>query len=339
MEGKRLNKEEEPKKKHKVLRVFIIIFIILLVLAIALIGTGYWYIHSKLDQMNYVDNVTRNEIAVDAEVEENLSEYRNIALFGLDTHYDSFEDSRSDCIIIVSINNNTKDVRLLSVYRDTYVDIDGHGLDKITHAYAYGGPALALSTLNKNLDLNITEFVTVNFETVKTIVDEIGGVQITVTSAEANSGSIPNIHSAGTYNLNGEQALAYSRIRKIDTDYQRTERMRTVLDAVFTKVKSLSLTSLNSLLDTMLPHISTNISKDEIIKLMPDVVSYNITESEGWPYNTRGWDVGLWYGIPVTLESNVKELHEKLFGETDYEPTETVKEISDRIVDKTGFTE
>ena len=212
MEGKRLNKEEEHKKKHKVLRVFIIIFIILLVLAIALIGTGYWYIHSKLDQMNYVDNVTRNEVAVDAEVEENLSEYRNIALFGLDTHYDSFENSRSDCIIIVSINNNTKDVRLLSVYRDTYVDIDGHGLDKITHAYAYGGPALALSTLNKNLDLNITEFVTVNFETVKTIVDEIGGVQITVTSAEANSGSIPNIHSAGTYNLYGEHALAYSRI-------------------------------------------------------------------------------------------------------------------------------
>ena len=337
MEGRRLNKEEKTKKKHKVLRVFIIILIILLVLAIALIGTGYWYVHSKLDKMNYVDNVTKNEIAVDAEVEENLSEYRNIALFGLDTHYDSFENSRSDCIIIVSINNNTKDVRLLSVYRDTYVDIDGHGLDKITHAYAYGGPALALSTLNKNLDLNITEFVTVNFETVRTIVDELGGVLITVSDAEATR--IPDISSGGTYNLNGEQALAYSRIRKIDTDYQRTERMRTVLNAVFTKVKSLSLTSLNSLFDTMLPHISTNISKDEIIKLMPDVVSYNITESEGWPYNTRGWEVGLWYGIPVTLESNVIELHEKLFGETDYEPTETVKEISYRIVKKTGFKE
>ena len=338
MNGKRLNEEEKPKKKHIFLRILVILLIILLILVIGIFATGSWYLNDKLDKINYVENVTRNEITIDEQVEENLSGYRNIALFGLDTREDSFSNSRSDCIIIVSINNSTKDVKLLSVYRDTYVDVDGYGLTKITHAYAYGGPSLALSTLNKNLDLDITEFVTVNFETVRTIVDEIGGVQISVTSAEANSGSIPNIHSAGTYKLNGDQALAYARIRKIDTDYQRTERMRTVLGAIFTKVKGLSISSINSLLDTMLPHVSTNISKDEITKLIPDVLSYNITYSEGWPYETKGWTSDLWYGIPITLESNVKALHETLFDETDYVPTETVQNISDKIVKKTGYT-
>lgn len=336
MKGKRLNEEEKTKKKHIFLRIVVILLIILLILVIAAFATGSWYLNSKLDQINYVENVTRNEITVDAQVEENLSGYRNIALFGLDTREDSFDDSRSDCIIIVSINNSTKDVKLLSVYRDTYVDVEGHGLTKITHAYAYGGPALALSTLNKNLDLDITEFVTVNFETVRTIVNEIGGVTITVTDAEATR--IPNISSGGTYNLNGEQALAYARIRKIDTDYKRTERMRTVLSAIFTKVKGLSISSINSLLDTMLPHVSTNIPKDEITKLIPDILSYNITYSEGWPYETRGWSSDLWYGIPVTLESNVKELHETLFDETDYVPTQTVQDISDKIVNKTGYS-
>ena len=336
MDEKKLNEEEKPKKKHIFLRIVVILLIILLILIIGIFATGSWFLNDKLDKINYVENVTRNEITIDEQVEENLSGYRNIALFGLDTREDSFSNSRSDCIIIVSINNTTKDVKLLSVYRDTYVDVDGHGLTKITHAYAYGGPALALSTLNKNLDLDITEFVTVNFETVRTIVDEIGGVKITVTDAEATK--IPDINSAGTYNLNGDQALAYSRIRKIDTDYQRTERMRTVLDAIFTKVKRLSVSSINSLLDTMLPHVSTNISKDEITKLIPDVLSYNITYSEGWPYETKGWTSDLWYGIPITLESNVKALHETLFDETDYVPTETVKNISDKIVNKTGYT-
>ena len=89
----------------------------------------------------------------------------------------------------------------------------------------------------------------------------------------------------------------------------------------------------------MLPHISTNISPSEILSLIPNVLSYNITESEGWPYNTRGWEVGRWYGIPVTLEKNVIDLHKNLFGEEDYEPTQTVKDISNRIIEKTGFKE
>ncbi len=277
-----------------------------------------------------------NEIQVNASVAENLEEYRTIALFGLDTREDKLSDSRSDCIILVTINNITKDVKLTSVYRDTYLDLDGRGLDKVTHAYFYGDAKLAINTLNKNLDLNIKEFVTVNFETVKTVVDAIGGVNITVTSAEASK--IPNIDTEGTYNLNGEEALAYSRIRKIDSDYKRTERMRTVLTAVFEKAKTMSVAKLNSLADIILPHVSTNISQSEIFSLLPQVVSYNITNSIGWPYEVRAYTTPIWYGAPVTLESNVKKLHQEVFGEEDYEVSDTVKEISNKIINRTGYS-
>ena len=334
------NKEEKQRKKKKKKSIFVRILLFLLILIIIFvvtaIATSLWFVNDKLDKLNYVNDVTKEDVSVDTQVDESLSEYRNIALLGIDTRDDTFTGSRSDCIIIVSINNNTKDVKLLSVYRDTYLDIEGHGLDKVTHAYAYGGPRLTLSTLNRNLDLNISEFVTVNFETVRTVVNAIGGVDITVTAAEASQ--ISGISGAGTYTLNGDQALAYSRIRKIDTDYQRTERMRTVLNAVFEKVKKLDLAQLNSLLDTVLPHLSTNISKNDIIALLPDLLSYNVTDSEGWPYETRGITLNLWYGIPVTLEENVKQLHENLFGEENYEPSETVKSISNQIIQKTGYS-
>ena len=316
----------------KVLGIFLLIILILLGLAL---GAGYAILTDKLSSMDYVE-IDESSIHVNSGVDENLKDYRNIVLLGVDSQDGSFSNTRSDCIIIVSINKKTNDVNLTSVYRDTYVEIDGHGLDKITHAYAYGGPELAMSTLNKNLDLNITEFVTVNFETVKTVVDSIGGVTIKVTDAEATQ--ISGLSSGGTYTLNGEQALAYSRIRKIDSDYQRTERMRTVIEAVFDKVKTLGVSELSNFVDTILPLISTNLSSNEIISMLPAVPFYSIKNSEGWPYEVRGISTDAWYGVPVTLESNVKELHAELFGNDDYTPTETVQEISDDIINDTGYS-
>lgn len=316
----------------KGLGIFLLIILILLGLAL---GIGYAILTDKLSNMDYVE-IDESSIHVNSGVDENLKDYRNIVLLGVDSQDGSFSNTRSDCIIIVSINKKTNDVNLTSVYRDTYVQIDGHGLDKITHAYAYGGPELAMSTLNKNLDLNITEFVTVNFETVKTVVDSIGGVTIKVTDAEATQ--ISGLSSGGTYTLNGEQALAYSRIRKIDSDYQRTERMRTVIEAVFDKVKTLGVSELSNFVDTILPLISTNLSSNEIISMIPSVPFYSIKDSEGWPYDVRGISTDAWYGVPVTLESNVKELHAELFGNDDYTPTETVQEISDDIINDTGYS-
>ena len=316
----------------KGLGIFLLIILILLGLAL---GVGYAILTDKLSNMDYVE-IDESSIHVNSGVDEKLKDYRNIVLLGVDSQDGSFSNTRSDCIIIVSINKKTNDVNLTSVYRDTYVEIDGHGLDKITHAYAYGGPELAMSTLNKNLDLNITEFVTVNFETVKTVVDSIGGVTIKVTDAEATQ--IKGLNSGGTYTLNGEQALAYSRIRKIDSDYQRTERMRTVIEAVFDKVKTLDISELSNFVDIILPLISTNLSSNEIISMLPSVPFYTIKDSEGWPYEVRGISTDAWYGVPVTLESNVKELHAELFGNDDYTPTETVQEISDDIINDTGYS-
>ena len=140
--------------------------------------------------------------------------------------------------------------------------------------------------------------------------------------------------------LNGDQALAYSRIRKMDTDYKRTERMRNVMTACLEKVKQMSVSELNAITDKVLPRIYTNIDANEIVSLIPTVASYKITESKGWPPTVEGKIInGVWYGVPVTLESSVKELHKELFDDDDYTPSEKVKEISEKIINKTGCGE
>ena len=235
------------------------------------------------------------------------------------------------------MSEKTKEVKLVSVYRDTYVQIEGHGLDKITHAYSYGEAPLAIKTLNTNLDLNIKEFVTVNFDAVKEIIDDIGGIQMNITSEEAPH--ISGITKAGTYNLTGEQALAYARIRyATGGDYKRTERMRDVLTAVVNKVKTFNISQLNTLVDQVLPRVYTNITANDIFALLPSATSFKITESIGWPYETKGKTMDRWYGIPITLESNVTKLQQEVFGNTNYTPSETVKQISDDIVAKTGYS-
>jgi LCP family protein required for cell wall assembly len=288
------------------------------------------------------------------DVNENLSGYRNIALFGVDSRDSSLgKGNRSDCIIIASINEKTKDIKLLSVYRDSYVQIEGYGLDKITHAYSYGEAPLAIKTLNTNLDLNITEFVTVNFDVVAEAVNALGGVEITIEQSELqyinayidgtsdNTGiSSSHITTAGKQTLDGVQAVAYSRIRYTSGgDYKRTERMRDVIEAMLKKLKTKSVGEINSLMNTILPKVYTNISSSSIIAMIPDLLSYNITESLGWPYNVQGITLDRWYGVPVTLESNVKKLHQELFGEEDYEVPDKIKEISNKIINKTGYTE
>ena len=321
-------------EKGGILKVLGVLLIIILILVGLALGIGYAFISDKLSNVNFVD-IDEANIELNSGVEQELKDYRNIAIFGLDSRDNSFSNSRSDCIIIVSINKKTNDVKLTSVYRDTYVDIEGYGLDKITHAYAYGGPELAINTLNKNLDLNITEFVTVNFDTVETIVDSIGGITLTITDSEASQ---IGFSSGGTYTLDGKEALAYSRIRKIDSDYQRTERMRTVVVSVFNRVKNQGLSESFHFGDMVLPHISTNMSTNSIISLVPSAVFYKITDSTGWPYDVSGYSSDAWYGVPVTLESNVKEFHQNIFGISDYTPSETVEEISDSIIAETGYS-
>ncbi len=315
----------------KFLKIFGISIISIILLAIIL---AVVYVKVMLNKINY-EELPKEQIAINEGIEETLTGYRNIAILGLDARDNTFEHSRSDCIIIVSINNDTKDIKLVSIYRDTYLQIEDYGLDKINHAFAYGRAPLAINSINKNLDLNITEYVTINFDSVINIVDAIGGVEIYVTDAEARS--IPGISNAGTYNLNGKQALAYGRIRKIDSDYARTERMRHVIEKVFEKAQRMDVLTLNNLVNKLLPSVSTNITQTEILKMVPRIKDYKIVTSIGWPYEVRGITLSAWYGVPVTLETNVKQLHTELFGDEEYEVSETVKEISKKIINKTGY--
>lgn len=310
------------------------ILLILIIVIIALAEIASVFLGLKLNRINY-ENVTNKDIDINEGIEENLTGYTNIALLGLDARDNTFENSRSDCIMIISINNETKDVKIVSVYRDTFLDIEGHGLDKVTHAYAYGKAPLALGTINRNLDLDITKYVTINFNSVVNIVDAIGGVAVDVTGSEASQ--ITGINGTGTYNLTGAQALQYGRIRKIDSDYARTERMRTVVIKVFEKVKGLSYFELNSLIDKLLPEVTTNISRKEILTYAAKINQYNVTDNFGWPYEVRGYSGAAWYAAPVTLDANVKKLHEELFTNEVYEVSDKVKEISEKIINKTNY--
>lgn len=344
---------KNEKKKGKGLKVFGIIVLILIILLVAIVGYTYFYITDKLNKIQRVD-IDLGQLDISEQAEANLTGYRNIALFGIDSRSndDYGRGNRSDCIIIASINNSTKEVKLVSVYRDTYMQIEGHGLDKVTHAYSYGEAPLAISTLNTNLDLNIKEFVAVNFDAVAEAVDALGGVVIPVEedelkyintyiegTSEVTGIQTENVTSAGTQTLDGVQAVAYARIRYTEGgDYKRAERMRTVVEAMFNKLKTKSISELNKFADLILPKIYTNIDTSAIISMAPDLLKYNVTDSIGWPYETRGKTMGAWYGIPVTLESNVTRLHQELFRESDYVPSETVQNISDSIVNKTGYS-
>ena len=338
--------KKESKKKKKVWKKVLIVLIVLIAI---IAGVVFAFIQDKLNKIDYVE-LNSEELGISDNVKDG---YRNIALFAVDSrNINSNEGSRSDGIIIVSINEKTKDVKMASVYRDTYVEVEGHGLTKVTHAYAYGGPTLAIKTLNQNLDLNISEFVAVNFDSVASAIDAMGGVEIEIKSnevaemnkyiketAQITGKTAKTIPSAGTYTLDGVQATTYGRIRKVGNgDYERTERMRTVIMKALNKAKKMDLGTLNNIVDSVLPKVQTNISSGDILGLASQIGSYNITENLGWPYETKGKTLDAWYGIPVTLETNVKKLHQELFEQEDYEVPQTVKDISTKIINKTGYT-
>lgn len=351
---KKVKKEKvktNKKKKGRWLKVLgTILLTIILILAI-LIGLAYMYITNKLSKMNTVQ-LDESQLGITAEASTKLAKYRNIAIFGVDSREDDYgKGNRSDCIIIASINNETKEVRLISVYRDTYVKIQGHGLDKITHAYSYGEAPLAINTLNTNLDLNISEFVTVNFDSVSDAVDELGGVTINIeneeikyindyidATAQITHKTAKHITSAGRQTLDGVQAVAYSRIRyTAGGDYKRTERMRNVIEAMANKLKSKNIMEINNFMDEILPKVYTNISQKTVMSMIPDMMNYKVSTSIGWPYEVKGITLDRWYGVPVTLESNVVKLHQDLFDDPDYTLPESIKTTSDSIIKKTGY--
>ena len=348
----------------------LIVLLILIVIGGAIGGGIYFYINNKLDKINYVENtneISKNENENENEENENTikdenagievdegpsSGYRTIALFGNDSRYADYDTAyRTDCVMVVVINNSTKEATIFSIYRDTLVEMDLDGktiLNKINQAY-YNGIENSLRTINKNLDLNITEYAQVNYGSLADIIDSIGGVDIDVDADELKyiNGYIKDtgwvakkpeevitIKNPGLIHLNGIQAVAYCRIRYTEGwDYKRTERMREVLTTACDKIRNLSLKEMNDLADKLLPAVMTNIPKKDILGF----TKLKITNKFGWPYNTKGWQTDDFYGPPVTLESNVLQLHKEIYGDENYVVPDSVKAISEKIIKKTGY--
>lgn len=343
------------KKKKKGRRVRKTILFILEVLVLAILAIGL-YIGATLSKVETVDieedTIVENvKVQLDEKVVEKLKGYWNIALFGVDSRYASTESALSDTIIIASINKDTKDVKLVSVYRDTYLDHGNGEFRKANEAYIMGGAERAINMLNRNLDLDITNFVTVNMNVLAEVVNAIGGVEIDVREEEIehlnnyqNEGSqitgldkIP-VTYAGPQTLNGLQAMSYCRIRYIGLDYERTERQRKVLNQIFEKVQTMDILSLTGIIDDVLPYISTNLTQAEIMSLAKDVAAYSLGENTGFPFDKLATDTDAGdCVVPVNLASNVTQLHTFLFhNEEEYIPSATVQSISDTIMNRTG---
>lgn len=297
----------------------ITLWIIGIILGIFIIGIGGVYIYGNY-MFNKVEKieVDKSDVGITEEVEEKLSPYSNsiinIALFGVDSADAS--TGRSDSIIIATIDTIHKKLKLTSVMRDSYVNISGIGNDKINHAYAFGGPQLAIKTLNENFNLNIEDFVAVNFESLPKIIDMLGGVTVDITSEEVSH--IPGIPSAGTYNLNGAQALSYSRIRyATGGDYVRTERQRTILTKIFEKVLTINPMKYPSLLNEVLPMVQTSLDYSKILELGTEVLKMGVTtlEQERFPLDgyCQGEMINGVYYLTFNKALTVEQLHNYIF--------------------------
>lgn len=336
--------------------------VITLVVLLALLGTGalaasfvYGKIIDKFEKVEYVD-LSKQDLDIDPTVDADLKDYQNILLVGVDARRGELEtNSRADAIIIISINKETGDFRLISVYRDTMLDLEetdgAHVLDKVTHSYVYGGAVSTIRTLNRNMDLNIKEYVKVNWYSVADFVDAMGGLTLNIKDYEVSEinkfikntnktleGDTTQLTGPGKQVLNGVQTVTYCRIRKVGNgDYERTERMRNTIKAAFAKAKTMKIKELSSVMDKTLPEVTTSISPKSMFWMLYDATKYEMKKSTGWPYETTGAMVnGVWYGPPVNLSKNVIELHKKVFKQADYEPTDRVNAISDAIILKTG---
>lgn len=340
-------KKRRKKKRHPILMKFILLLEILFIAAIALYAL-------LINIINRIETTPLDESQlVTVNNDSNMENYTNIALFGIDTRSQdlSSEKSRSDAIIIVTINNETKEVKLTSVYRDTYCSVNGT-YTKINHAYAYGGPELAISTLNRNFDLNITQYATVNFKIMANIVDAIGGIELEVEADfiddlnkyinevnKLNGGDSATFTSAGTYTLDGNQAVAYARIRHNQNgDISRANRQRLVLQAIMKKGQQHPITFIRAMKE-ILPQIQTNLDSTTLRNLVLNALQYDLSQQEGFPYyhtDIRLSD-GIYYDVPVTLEKNVVELHKNLFGTENYQMSDELTQINNKIMWQTGI--
>lgn len=354
-----------PKSKTKK-----ILFAVEIIVLLLFIGGLYVYgqLNSKLDKINQ-PVLDDSKIKVNQEVQDSidsqestLTGYTTYALFGID-HRDkntALGGENSDTIIIASVNNDTKDVKLVSVYRDTLLNLGNDTYSKANAAYAYGEAEQAITMLNTNLDLNISEYATVNFNALTTIIDDLGGLDMDMSYAEIvhmNNYCVETSEETGKdytpielpdrpddieavqyhYHLNGVQATSYCRIRyTASLDMGRTERQRRVIQMIVSKAKSAGLGKIFKIMDDVFPMVTTSMTKDEILQLLPTLIGYSVDDTTGFPTSYKFSNVKGSIIVPTTLETNVIELHKFLYGDKAYTPSATVKANSEKILEIVG---
>ncbi len=248
----------------------------------------------------------------------------NILILGIDYGSKRFPNGRSDAMMVASINKKTKKIKLVSFTRSAYVAITGYENTRLSHAHGYGGPALTIDTIQKNYKIRIDNYVSTTFDTFKQLIDQLGGVEITLTKAEASALKSKLVaagypyQGAAKYNLNGTLALEYVRLRKIDSDKQRTQRQRNVLTSIANKVKTMNVFEMSALLNRILPLIKTDLTKSEILAQIPNAASFlsgnieqHVLPHKGSPLTLRG-------GFEVSIidwEDEVNYTHNLFYGD------------------------
>ncbi|MDO4329305.1 MAG: LCP family protein [Lachnospiraceae bacterium] len=320
---------------------------------------GYGFVARRWNMIQRMEDWVPEEVenpnfSVDLPQYEKQKGHWGIYIFGVDSRGSNVgKGTNADVNMICDINHDTGEIRLVSVFRDSYLNVNENGsYNKINQAYFTGGPSNAAKMLNKNLDLNVGDFVTFNWKAVADGINILGGVDMEISNAEfyyINSFITETVEATGVYSthlkkagmnhLDGVQAVAYGRLRLMDTDFARTERQRKVIQAAFEKAKKADFATLNQLTLTLFPQVATSVDMQDIISLLGDVGKYYIGETGGFPFARGDANMGKKGAcvIPQTLESNVKELHQFLYGEENYVPSNTVKQISAKISSDTGM--
>ena len=345
------------KKKNQTLGIVLVISEILVacILLFAAYQVFFKVDVTKVGKVNMNEEVINNSINEGVADNQEMKGYTNIALFGVDSREGELtKKTRTDTIIIASINNSNGDVKLCSVYRDTYLNLSNDEYTKCNAAYAEGGPEQAISMLNMNLDMDIEDFITIGFRGLTDVVDALGGVPIEVTDAEIShlnnyqatmaqelKLNYTPVQSAGLQTLNGLQATAYCRIRyTAGDDFRRAERQRTVLMACLEKAKGMSYSQLETVANKAFGETYTSLDLEEILALLKNIANYEVVDNNGFPEESmratgtigkKGSCV-----VAVDLESNVKWLHQFLFEDSEYTVSEDVKKYSDKIKSDTS---
>ena len=347
----RAQDRRKSKKKTKI----VVIILELVVLLGLLTFTAYSYLNQKLNMMQRLpwnpDEIKNVEIS--EAKQEQMKGYWTIAVFGVDSRSSSVgKGSNSDVIMLCNINQDTGEFNLVSVFRDTYLNIsDKNTYNKINAAYLQGGPEQTVKALNKNLDIDIDDYVTFNWKAVADAINILGGVDVELSKAEfyyinafitetVKVTGIPStpLKKAGMNHLDGVQAVAYGRLRLMDTDYARTERQRKIISLAFDKAKTADWATLNNIIQTVFPQVATSVELNDVLGMGRNIKKLHLGETSGFPTSRGDKKMGKKGAcvIPKTLESNVVELHKFLFGDEDYETTELVRAISQKIAADAG---